>query len=55
MAEEKNKWISMKDYTFGKIVTHEARCPVCGNKVTYHDDNLPSTCYICSTELEKPM
>lgn len=53
MADNKNKWIHMSDYTFGKITTHEAKCPVCGNKVTYHDDKLPSSCYLCGTILEK--
>lgn len=55
MAEEKNKWISMKDYTFGKIVTHEIECPYCGHKETYNNKfgEAPRTCYVCGRILEK--
>lgn len=50
-----NRWIKMGDRQYNGLVIHEVRCPKCGNKETYHDDKVSSTCYICGEALEAPL
>lgn len=42
------KWIHLEDKEHNGLIVHEIQCPFCGYKVTYHNDNVPDNCYVCS-------